>query len=31
MDVNQYVNILKDNLLPSLEEPGVPLEDVIFQ
>ena len=31
MDVNQYVNILKDNLLPSLEESGVSLEDVIFQ
>ena len=31
MDANQYVDILKDNLLPSLEESGVPLEDVIFQ
>ena len=31
MDANQYVDILKDNLLPSLEESGVSLEDVIFQ
>ena len=31
MNANQYVDILKDNLLPSLEESGVPLEDVIFQ
>ena len=31
MDANQYVDILKDNLLLSLEESGVPLEDVIFQ
>ena len=31
MDANQYVDILKDNLLPSLEESGVPLEVVIFQ
>ena len=31
MNANQYVDILKDNLLPSLEESGVSLEDVIFQ
>ena len=31
MNANQYVDILKDNLLSSLEESGVPLEDVIFQ
>ena len=31
MDANQYVGILKGNLLPSLEESGVPLDDVNFQ
>ncbi len=31
MDANQYVDILENNLLPSMEESGVPLEDVIFQ
>ena len=31
MDANQYVEILKDNLLPSMEESGIPLEDIIFQ
>jgi len=31
MDVDQYVSILEDNLLPSLEESGFSAEDVIFQ
>ncbi len=31
MDANQYVDILEDNLLPSLEESGISMEDVIFQ
>ena len=31
MDAVQYVNILEENLLPSMEESGIPLEDVIFQ
>jgi len=31
MDANQYVDILEDNLLPSLEESGISLENVIFQ
>ena len=31
MDANQYVSILEDNLLPSLEESGFSTEDIIFQ
>ena len=31
MDADQYVSILEDNLLPSLEESGFFAEDVIFQ
>jgi DDE superfamily endonuclease len=31
MDADQYVSILEDNLLPSLEESGFSAEDVIFQ
>jgi len=31
MDANQYVDILENHLLPSMEESGVPEEDVIFQ
>ena len=30
MDANQYVFILEDHMLPSLEESGIP-EEVIFQ
>jgi len=29
-DANKYVDILKNNLLPSLEESGNSLKDVIF-
>ena len=31
MDAQQYVDILKDNLLPTMEESNIPLEDLIFQ
>jgi transposase len=31
MDANQYVDILEGNLLPSMEESEIPLEDLIFQ
>lgn len=31
MDANQYVDILENHLLPSMEESGIPLEDIIFQ
>ena len=31
MNADQYVSILEDNLLPSLEESGFSAEDVIFQ
>ena len=31
MNAEQYVDILKDNLLSSMEESGISLEDVIFQ
>ena len=31
MNADQYVSILEDNLLPSLEESGFFVEDVIFQ
>jgi len=31
MNADQYVSILEDNLLPSLEESGFSTEDVIFQ
>ena len=31
MDAEQYVNILEENLLPSMEESGSSLEDIIFQ
>lgn len=31
MDAEQYVNILEENLLPSIEECGIPEEEVIFQ
>lgn len=31
MDDNQYMDILEDNLLASLEESGISLEDTIFQ
>src|SRR5215813_504262 len=31
MDADQYVNILDNHLLPSLEESGIPIEDSIFQ
>ena len=30
MDAIQYVDILENNLLPSLKESGIPLEDAIF-
>ena len=30
MNAEQYVDILKDNLLSSMEESGISLEDVIF-
>ena len=31
MDADQYVSILKDHMLPSLKESGIPMEEVIFQ
>ena len=31
MDVEQYVSILEDNLLPSMENSGIPEESIIFQ
>ena len=31
MDADQYVSILEDHMLPSLEESGIPKEEVIFQ
>jgi hypothetical protein len=31
MDSEQYVTILQDCLLPSMEYSGVPPEDIIFQ
>jgi transposase len=31
MDADQYVDILKKNLLPCLEESDIPMEDLIFQ
>ena len=31
MNADQYVSILEDNLLPSMEESGFSAEDVIFQ
>ena len=31
MDADQYVAILKDHLLPSIEESGIPKEEVMFQ
>ena len=31
MNADQYVSILEDNLLPSLEESGFSAKDVIFQ
>ena len=31
MDADQFVSILEDYLLPSLEESGIPQEQVIFQ
>ena len=31
MNADQYVSILEDNMLPSLEESGIPEEEVIFQ
>jgi len=31
MDANQYVDILEDHMLPSLEESGIPEDEVIFQ
>jgi transposase len=31
MDADQFVSILEDHLLPSLEESGIPEEQVIFQ
>jgi DDE superfamily endonuclease/Transposase len=31
MDAKQYVDILNDHLLPSMEDSGIPLEDIIFQ
>ena len=31
MNAEQYVDILENNLLPSMEESGFSLEDVIFQ
>ena len=30
MNSEQYVDILENNLLPSMEESGISLEDVIF-
>ena len=31
MDAEQYVSILEDNLLPSMENSGIPEESIIFQ
>jgi transposase len=31
MNANQYVDILEDHLLPSMENAGFPMEDLIFQ
>ena len=31
MDSEQYVSILEDNLLPSMENSGIPEESIIFQ
>jgi transposase len=31
MDAEQYVDILETNLLPTMEESDIPLEDLIFQ
>ena len=31
MDADQYVSILEDHMLPSLEESGISEEEVIFQ
>ena len=31
MNAEQYVDILENNLLPSMEESGISLEDVISQ
>ena len=31
MDAKQYVSILEDHMLPSLENSGIPEEEVIFQ
>ena len=31
MNAEQYVDILENNLLPSMKESGMSLEDVIFQ
>ena len=31
MDADQFVSILEDHLLPSLEKSGIPEEQVIFQ
>ena len=31
MNAEQYVEILENNLLPSMEESGISLKDVIFQ
>jgi len=31
MDAEQYVSILEDNLLPTIENPGIPEESIIFQ
>ena len=31
MDADQFVSILEEHLLPSLEESGIPEEQVIFQ
>jgi hypothetical protein len=31
MDAKQYVSILEDNLLPSMENSGIPEESIIFQ
>ena len=31
MDAEQYVSILEDNLLPSMEKSGIPKESIIFQ
>ena len=30
MNAKQYVDILENNLLPSMEESGISLKDVIF-